>query len=241
MHRCFNYKSFLLLLITLFVMQVGFAQPTDGFLPKTIIFKVKEAYRNQCFREEIKNEKLNQLFTELGIVELRKVFPSKQQVKIVYQPNYVDLSLIYQLKYNNNYQEEEVVRRLMQLKLFEYAERYVVPQLAYSPNDTAIANQYYLNLINAFNAWDIQKGDTNIVVGITDTGWDPTHPDLLANIKINYGDPINGADDDSDGYIDNYMGWDLGENDNDALFESTAHGVYVTGLSSAVTGISPTS
>ncbi|MCO6500471.1 MAG: S8 family peptidase [Vicingus serpentipes] len=216
-------------------MQVGFAQPTDTFLPKTIIFKVKEAYRSQCFREEIKNEKLNQLFIELGLNELSKIFPNKQQAKIVTPPNHVDLSLIYQFKYTNPIEEEEVIWKLNQLKLFEYVERYVIPQLAYTPNDTAIASQYFLNLINAFNAWDIQKGDTNIVVGVTDTGWDPTHPDLLGNVKINYLDPINGADDDNDGYIDNYMGWDLGMNDNDALFESTAHGVYVTGLAAAVT------
>lgn len=233
MRRFLNYK--LLLLLTLINIKGSFAQQTDSFLPQTIIFKVKQEYRNQCFQKELKNERFNQLIKELGVRELSKIFPNKQSGKIVYDSKQVDLSLIYQFTYNSSFEEEEVIRKLNQLKLFDYVERYVLPQLTYAPNDTAIGNQYFLNLINAFNAWDIQKGDTNIVVGITDTGWDPSHPDLLGNVKKNYADPINGIDDDNDGYIDNFMGWDLGMDDNDALFESTAHGVYVTGLAAAVT------
>jgi len=70
---------------------------------------------------------------------------------------------------------------------------------------------------------------------ITDTGWDPTHPDLIPNVKINTADPVNGIDDDNDGFVDNNMGWDLGMNDNNALFESVSHGVNVTGLAAAAT------
>jgi len=219
----------------LFIVQGGYAQQTTTFLPQTIIFKVKEDYRSQCFEKEIKNNKLIQTLNELGVGELKKIFPNKSKEKIVVFPNRVDLSLIYQLTYTNSYSEEEVIHMLRTLKLFEYVERYVLPQLTYTPNDTSISNQYYLTLINAFNAWDITQGDTTIVIGITDTGWEPSHPDLLGNVKFNYADPINGTDDDNDGYVDNYMGWDLGMDDNDALFESTAHGVYVTGLAAAVT------
>jgi hypothetical protein len=99
-----------------------------------------------------------------------------------------------------------------------------------------------MDLMEAGNAWDITKGDTTIVIGITDTGWDPTHPDLIGNVKINYNDPINGVDDDADGYIDNYKGWDLGMDDNDAMWESSGHGINVSGIAAAatdnITGIS---
>ena len=78
-------------------------------------------------------------------------------------------------------------------------------------NDPSLGSQYYINRIQAPAGWDIQQGDTNVVIGIVDSGTDWDHPDLAANIKINYADPINGTDDDGDGYIDNYRGWDLAE------------------------------
>jgi len=148
------------------------------------------------------------------------------------------LSLIYQLTYTGDVEEIDVIRKLKKLPITKYAELYLLPKLVYTPNDTDATDplkNWHLTMINAFSAWDINKGDTNVVIGITDTGWDPTHPDLLANCKVNYADPINGADDDGDGYIDNYLGWDLGEDDNDAIIGASSHGSHVTGLAAAVT------
>jgi len=54
----------------------------------------------------------------------------------------------------------------------EYAEPYYIPQLLYMPNDPFKNNQYYLNLIRAYEAWNIEQGDSNIVIGIVDTGYD---------------------------------------------------------------------
>ena len=103
------------------------------------------------------------------------------------------------------------------------------------PNDPLAnpTNQYHLLNVNCFNAWDINKGDSSIVIGITDTGTDPTHPDLMNSVKRNYADVFDGFDNDGDGFIDNYIGWDLGENDNDPSFNANAHGVHVSGLAAA--------
>ena len=73
------------------------------------------------------------------------------------------------------------------------------------------------------------------MIGIIDTGTDPDHPDLAANLKHNYADPINGLDDDGDGYVDNFNGWDLGESDNDATVNANTHGSHVSGCAAAVT------
>jgi hypothetical protein len=103
------------------------------------------------------------------------------------------------------------------------------------PSDDSVGVQYALQKIAAFAAWDVHRGDTTTVVGITDTGIDPNHPDLITNIARNWGDPINGIDDDNDGYIDNFIGWDTGNNDADPTSDGTFHGQHVTGLSSAST------
>ncbi len=168
-----------------------------------------------------------------GATTLQKIFPKKTKED---NPNFIDLSLIYQLTFNPQLVDvETAIQRIAGSKIMEYVEPYYLPELTFTPNDTLLSQQYYLGLINAFNAWNINQGDTSITIGITDTGWEPAHPDLISKIKINYSDPINGVDDDNDGYIDNYYGWDLGMNDNNALFESTSHGVAVTGIAAAAT------
>ncbi|HNQ00223.1 MAG TPA: S8 family serine peptidase, partial [Bacteroidia bacterium] len=78
------------------------------------------------------------------------------------------------------------------------------------------------------------RGDTNTVIGIVDSGTDWDHPDLAANIKYNWNDPINGADDDNDGFIDNFRGWDISESDNDPMVVNSDHGSHVSGCAAAV-------
>src|SRR6185436_10074995 len=91
------------------------------------------------------------------------------------------------------------------------------------PNDpnanSSTKLQYqYLNHIKAYNVWDTVAsngvgpkghGDTNVVIGIVDSGTDLAHPDLINQFKHNYADPIGGGDQDGDGYTDNFTGWDL--------------------------------
>lgn len=222
----------ILLLFTFLYSQLCNAQYVDEFLPKTIVFKLKEANRNVASKTTIDNIQLNKLFNELGLVKLQKKFPNKLKEERV---GFVDLSLIYEFTYTNNYDVAEAIILMYRLKLFDYVEPHFLPKLCYTPSDTLISNQWYITKINAENAWNTSTGDTNIVIGITDTGWDPTHPDLIGNVKKNYNDPINGFDDDADGYIDNFLGWDLANDDNDALWESTSHGVNVSGIAAATT------
>jgi len=49
------------------------------------------------------------------------------------------------------------------------------------PNDTYIANgfMWHLTNINAFSAWNVSKGSTNVVIAVVDTGVDESHPDFL--------------------------------------------------------------
>jgi serine protease len=225
----------LFILFILFPL-VGFTQHQSEFLPNTIILKVKEAYRINCKTTAIDYPEFTQLASNIGITEVKKIFPNHKKET---NERFVDLSLIYQITYSKTINELELAKKISRLSFVQYAEPYVLPEAFYTPNDPIIttdtAKIWHLIKINAFGAWDITKGDTNVVVGITDTGWDSTHPDLLGNVKINYNDPINGLDDDGDGYTDNYMGWDLGNNDNDAQQETSSHGTHVSGLSSAVT------
>ncbi len=232
MKLIFKHLKVLLIISSVIVGKIAICQLTDETLPRTIIFKAKEQYRSKCSRNSIYIPQFNQLAVQIGVDKLEKIFPEKEKEKT---EGNIDLSLIYKLHYSSPFPINVIITQLKKLKIAEYVEPYYLPKLCYTPNDTLLANQYYINLIKADSAWGINKGDTDVIIGITDTGWDPVHPDLLGNVKLNYADPINGSDDDGDGYIDNYMGWDLGMDDNDAMVESTIHGINVTGIAAAVT------
>ena len=92
--------------------------------------------------------------------------------------------------------------------------------------------------ISAEAAWDITtggvtaQGDT-IVLAIIDDGMDLDHPDLQQNLWINHAEiPFNGIDDDGNGFIDDYRGWNVfSEADNQGI---GSHGTAVAGVAGAI-------
>ncbi|MBK8550824.1 MAG: S8 family serine peptidase [Ignavibacteria bacterium] len=228
-----------------FRLQSGLTE--NDYMPNTIIFKLKESNRNVARLNEIGNSRLNSALTDLGVSGVSKMFADAVKPVTDVSPGgekYADLSLIYIIKYNSSKNIEDAVNEIYNTGEVEYAEPKYVHQVNFTPNDPSLGSQYYINKIQAPAGWDIQQGDTNVVIGIVDSGTDWDHPDLAANIKINYADPINGTDDDSDGYIDNYRGWDLAgadynniaaDNNPMIMGSNNAHGSHVSGDASAVT------
>lgn len=105
------------------------------------------------------------------------------------------------------------------------------------PNDPQLNQQWWHTNIDSDNAWDITTGgltatgDT-IVVCVVDDGGDLDHPDLMANNWVNHNEiPNNNIDDDNNGYVDDYLGWNPPNNDN---VDGGSHGVSVAGMVGAV-------
>lgn len=88
-------------------------------------------------------------------------------------------------------------------------------------------------------AWDITTGgltphgDT-LVIAIVDSGIDPQHEDLAPNLWRNWGEiPNNGIDDDQNGYVDDFRGWNaLAQNDH-ISGTSMTHGTPIAALAGA--------
>jgi subtilisin family serine protease len=134
--------------------------------------------------------------------------------------------------------DEKLLDALVESEDILYWEKVRSQELHFNPSDPFYTNQWYLDKIKAEPVWDFTHGDTSFVVGVVDSGVDYTHEDLQDNLAYNYDDPINGLDDDADGYIDNYYGWDFGSNDNDPMVDGlsfAAHGSTICGIVAAST------
>jgi hypothetical protein len=111
----------------------------------------------------------------------------------------------------------------------EVEERDVVP------NDEYWIEQRDMGLIGMKKAWEnttgglTPAGDT-IVVAVLEKGMQKEHPDLIPNWWRNYKEvPDNGLDDDNNGYIDDYIGWDAaGVGDGNGT--GSSHGTSVCGI-----------
>ena len=127
------------------------------------------------------------------------------------------------------------------------AELIAPAHLCYTPNDPLISLQWQFERTQTLAAWDVVRADTtkHSVIAIIDTGINYDHEDMAANIWVNPGedlngngiyDPedINGLDDDDNGFIDDIIGWNFTDHDNDPM-EEFVHGTGVAGCASEVT------
>ena len=86
-----------------------------------------------------------------------------------------------------------------------------------------------IDLVDAPCAWQQGYTGQSIVVGHFDTGVNYTHVDLADHIWTNAGEtPSNGIDDDGNGYIDDYYGYDFANTDSDPR-DDNGHGTHTAG------------
>ncbi len=109
-----------------------------------------------------------------------------------------------------------------------------------TPNDPAYDRQWAHERIGTPQAWQhstggrTAEGDT-LVCAIIDATFDVTHEDLAPNLWRNRAEvPNNGIDDDRNGYVDDYLGWQVVfDTDRHDYGPISNHGSAVAGLVAA--------
>ncbi|MFA5908566.1 MAG: S8 family peptidase [Vicinamibacterales bacterium] len=97
------------------------------------------------------------------------------------------------------------------------------------------ANQFGSQAAEAWAAGN--TGQASVYVGIIDEGVMRQHQDLTVNVFVNAFDPVDGVDNDGNGYVDDVNGWDFDGNNN-STFDGTQddHGTHVAGTIGAAGG-----
>ena len=157
---------------------------------------------------------------------------------------------IWQLQFDQTVvSHEELLRALENMPEVLIAQNnHIIEKRQTTPNDPEFSNQWqYINDgsnggvvgadIDADLAWNITTGGTTtqgdeIVVCVIDDGVDRDHGDLASRLWFNTAEvPNNGIDDDNNGFVDDYEGWNSYSDTDDiegSFFED--HGTPVCGI-----------
>lgn len=137
---------------------------------------------------------------------------------------------------------EKAIARFNENPRVDYAEPNYIFQASLVPDDTHYTNQWYLRRIKAPDAWSYASTSPAVVIAIIDSGVQIDHPDISPNLWINASEINNNKkDDDGNGLVDDYYGWDFINNlaDPRPKFKQgfteagVLHGTIVAGIAAA--------
>ncbi len=258
-------RRWFLLLVIVLASVVTLAGGNKGallpyaYIPNQIVIKMAYANVNPISLDEL----MGKISLEKGLGTAARVAFADYRFKSSALAKTVGLDRIYTVQVQAGVDIPALCRELNQNPAVEYAEpHYIIPQDAI-PNDPRYLEQSHLPQIKAPAAWDVAKGSPSVPIAIIDSGIDWKHPDLQSVLWLNPGEDINsdgvltaadsnGVDDDGNGFIDDFYGWDFvtgvtgsgttnaapdedGNDPDNNVMDVNGHGSHCAGLAAAAT------
>jgi thermitase len=157
---------------------------------------------------------LNMLNQQFGVTKVEPVFKSRTGRKILQDS---PLSNVLLLNLREDVDEITALQAYASLEEVEYAELNYLYYIFMTPNDSFFSSQYSLYSpsyqgIDAVSGWDVEQGNSSIIVAIIDTGIDYTHEDLSGKV---------------------IRGYDFVNEDYDPR-DDHGHGTHVAGITGAI-------
>ncbi|UZR92404.1 S8 family serine peptidase [Chondrinema litorale] len=205
-----------------------------------IVIKVKASVTQTANYKLLQQDNILQNLIPYGVKRAEKVLKEKGTSRLQLlstaekQERREEFSRIYKLQLRENSDLVKIIAQLKEQDWIEYAEPLYKYELMFEPNDTY--NWAHWGHVNTqtYDAWDINQGDSSIIIGIIDTGVKTSHPSLSSQLYYNnaerYGLP--GIDDDDNGFTDDSLGYDFAEYDTD-VSDNNGHGTEVSGMAAA--------
>lgn len=153
----------------------------------------------------------------------------------------------YKIELTNKEETQDVYQDLKNKKIFdEVSLDYIMQGDAGTAATEISGNEFfeqqkeYFNQHYILDGYEFLKehsvkpgGSKDVIVAVIDTGVDYNHIDLRKNIWKNVAEiPNNNIDDDNNGYVDDYYGYDFVNKDNDPI-DDNGHGTHVAGIIAA--------
>ncbi len=234
-------------LIILFLMVIQFESNSESNFSNRIYIRFKPGTQEEIITAYLQSEK----------IKFQRLIPIESSVRFKFQ-NFKKIDNYTLSNLSKVLEAEEPLLRTFSIELpngaeptkfcerikrenpsIEIAEPIYLDEPLGIPNDPYANQQTMLATIKAFHTWDVFLGDTNVVIGIVDTGIFQNHEDLENSIAPNWGEiPDNGIDDDANGYVDDFRGCNLAystEGKGGDTYHSNEHGTSVAGIVGATT------
>jgi subtilisin family serine protease len=177
---------------------------------------------------------LDALFADVGAWDVYREVPDGILARLKTPP---DLYRTYVLVFRAEHPVLDVLERFAADPYVKDVQPDLLCRVYRTPNDALWSSQWDKRLIGADVVWDVSTGDSSIIVAAIDTGVDWNHPDIgldpshpergtvlwvnpgedLNSNRLPYSSPdvigdaadINGIDDEGDGKVDDFIGWDF--------------------------------
>jgi thermitase len=101
------------------------------------------------------------------------------------------------------------------------------PMVKTEVTDPLFEKAWHLEHSNILEAWKTSIGSSKVTLAIVDSGINYNHPDIAPNLRWKKSEwPMNGIDDDGNGFIDDVIGWDFISN-GPFPFDRSGHGTFM--------------
>jgi PKD repeat protein len=198
-----------------------------GYVPDRVVVKFDQSTTRKMNRGTLAQGKtgvkaLDDLGTRHGVAFIERQFPGAKRKN--YKGKAIALDGWHRVRFHDKVDVLKIVEDYKKIPGVIDAQPISIHTVYREPMEQFYDMQWHLPRIQAPEAWDIETGNSTIVVAILDTGvryfqkdlggvdasyFNPTAAE--GNMWINWveKDGLAGVDDDENGYVDDWIGWDF--------------------------------
>lgn len=239
------------LLFSLVLFSYAYSQQ-GNYVQNELIIKIKQQYQKQ----------LNPNFqnSTLGIQSVDELTHSLNVIGVSPIGNYKKTGT-FLIKFGSEISVENSCNDFKNLGVIEFAEPNYLAEVGGRkieiPNATMPDDQYFYRQWGLYNdgtwtapgngmpviadadvdmelAWDIETGDPNMIIAVSDSGMNFNHVDIHDRVWQNEDEiPGDGIDNDNNGYVDDFQGWNWAYGNNN-IADDHGHGSNCGGIIGAI-------